>query len=646
MANRINAVDIPQVFDAATFDEIRAQLIDWLSNQDEFKDYNFAGSRLSVLIDLLAYNTLYIQQFSNSSLYESFIRTANLRSSVVQHAQDMGYLPSVKGASATTVRQTATWSPVENSPISITIPKGTKYTASIEDVDFYDYVTWEDVEVIRGIDNQYITPLNLIQGSIIRQERTYEKDGVFLINDSNIDRKYVRVFVNGAMWGDWTNKPIVQLGSASTIFYQRENVDGYTEIFFGEGEESIQGDGQLTSSYVGGLKPAVGAKVVIEYITTKGEAANGSRNFEYVDTIPNVVVSTVEDNPEQEADYTGSAGGGEAEDIERIRELAPVMRETQRRAVTSADYEAFVSYQFGNIIQAIQCYTDMEKPGYAFISIKPKDGLYLTTVQKEDIQNHLTQYNLAPITPVVHSPNYLYVTKDVKVTYSINDLSNTEEWLQGQVLNSIDRYYIEEVEIFNAGFYTSKMNAKVDATDVAVLGTTTDIGLVREVENFYTSPMAGVNFLNVVNQGSVYSSNINFESDVEDDYEVHYVATLADGAMDLEGNIDINTGHMLIGPFAENDISIPVYTGTDFDKQIIDGRDLYYNVGTVDYVTGKINFNLDVLAVDPDKFTATYIELHSQPTEDNIFTADGSLIVFENDLRPQYTNIKMEAIAQ
>lgn len=622
--------NIPDIFKGATFDEIKSDLIDWLGNQDEFKDYDFTGSRLNVLTDLLAYCTLYIQQFSNSALFESFIRTAVLRSSVVQHAQDMGYMPDSRTASSTTLLLKAT-NPLN--PTSIRIPRGTKFVGTVERTDNYPFVTLDDVTIIRGQNNTYESLVNVYQGRIVRTELKFDGISQILIRDPNIDRSKVRVWVDGSPWVDWTNNSMVDISGASNVFYMRETVDQTTEIFFGEGEASTEiAGGALVANYIGGLKPNIGSTIVIEYLSTRGEPANGSRDFAYTDTLQNIVITDLIENPTDDADYVGTQGGGDPEDIERIRELAPVMRESQRRCVTATDYESFVSHKFGSVVQAVQCFTDSEKRGYAFIAIKPKQGLRLTTVQKEDIENYLSQYNLAPITPAVIDPNYMYIKSKIKVTYNLSELYNSEEWLRGQIIDSIDRYYTDEVEIFNKNFSKSKMLTRVDSSDDSIIGSSAEISLVREADNFFKTPMAGISFQNAISKGSVNSSTINFTKN-NVTYEVNYVSTS-------------QTGKILIGPFADGDIPASEYSGNDFTKTTVGGRNKYYEVGTVDYALNVINFDLGILPVPAESFAGAYIEIEALPVDDTIFAKDGTLIVFENDLRQQYTAITLEAISQ
>lgn len=283
---------IPDAFTGATFDEIKNQLINWLSGQKEFQDFDFAGSRLNVLLDLLAYNTLYIQQFGNTALYESFIGTANLRSSVVQAAQQNGYLPSSKSAATASIMLEVThMNP--SSTLRVVIPRGTKFLAysKSDKANPYNFVVTENVVAIRDNDQKYWPIVNLAQGRIIRTQLSYDPKKPIVIRDQSIDRKLVKLWVDGAEWTNWTDKSMVHASSISTIYYMRETVDGNTEFFFGEGvaEASVAG-GVLESNFIGGLKPTKGAQVVIEYIRTDGEAANGATEFTYADTLQYIVL--------------------------------------------------------------------------------------------------------------------------------------------------------------------------------------------------------------------------------------------------------------------------------------------------------------------------------------------------------------------
>lgn len=644
---------IPEIFVGGTFAEIKQNLIEWLNGQNEFLDYDFEGSRLNVLCDLLAYNTLYIQQFGNAAVYESFMRTANLRSSVVQAAQDNGYLPTSKSSAQTEIMLTCTDALNRN---YITIPRGTRFLAYAKDtsVNPYNFVSTEDVIAIRDKNNQYFPRLKLAQGRIVRTEIIYDKLTPIIIYDKNIDRNQVKLYVDGAEWINWTRKSMVHAGSTSTIYYMRETIDGNTEFYFGEGEISVNAsEGALTANYIGGLKPTQNSTIVIEYISTNGADANGAVGFSYADTLTNITIININENPNGDPDFVGADGGGDPEDIERIRELGTIKRETQQRCVTATDYDTFVSERFGSIIQAVQTFTDSTKPGYAFIAAKPKSGLYLTTVQREDIKNYLKDYNLAPITPSIISPNYLFIKTNLKVTYALNKLQESEQWLEGQIIDKIDRYYTEDVEIFNSSFAKSKMLTYVDDADHSVIGSSATIQMVREVQNFYKTPEAGIKYNNQIKDRSMESNTFSFNSGrkvvnpdtgLEEDvlYDVRIVSTDRDSK---------GIGKVIIGPFASGDVTenenIQPYTGNDFNKLAnSDGRDKYYVIGEINYPADMIYWNIAKINLTSEKFEVQTIELYSDPTDDVIFTRDGSLIVFENDLRPQYLTIDLEPISQ
>ena len=630
-----NKTSLPTVFDGATFEEIKENIIEYFSTQDEFKDYNFKASRLNVLMDQLAYTVLYIQQFSNATLYESFINTADIRSSIVQAAQDMGYYPNGKSASIVDIIMTYKH---DLNPLSSRIPRGTKFLANTEgtSADPHQFVVINDVDSRKGSDGLYVAPLSLVQGRIVRTELRF-KDNSILIKDSNIDRNYIKVFVDDKEWTNWTNKSIVGIQGTSSVFYTRETIDEHTEIYFGEGESSYSSEGGLLeSNYIGGLKPIQQSRIVIEYISTKGESANYSTGFVYADTLQHIEVDEILENYDTNKDYVGSIGGGDKESKERIREMGPIKRESQRRCVTSSDYEAFISERFGSIVQAIHCFTMQDKPGYAFIAIKPKSGLTLSTVQKEDIQNYLKDFNLAPITPSVMSPQYLFIRQIIKVDYAVNKLSESEQWLENKIIESIDQYYQNEVELFNKSFHKSRMLSYIDSSNESILGSSAEIEIVREIKNFYQTPMSGVKFNNNLQDQSIKSSDIEF---IRNDNSVYKVSFKSTSSIDGVGSI-------VIGPFMAGDTSGDVYTESDFDKTISDGRDVYYKVGQVDYILDKIDWSLGSLNIPSNRFNTPDIELIAKPTQDNIYTRDGSLIVFENDLRPNYLKIKLEAVYQ
>lgn len=630
-----NKTSLPTVFDGATFEEIKENIIEYFSTQDEFKDYNFKASRLNVLMDQLAYTVLYIQQFSNATLYESFINTADIRSSIVQAAQDMGYYPNGKSASIVDIIMTYKH---DLNPLSSRIPRGTKFLANTEgtSADPHQFVVINDVDSRKGSDGLYVAPLSLVQGRIVRTELRF-KDNSILIKDSNIDRNYIKVFVDDKEWTNWTNKSIVGIQGTSSVFYTRETIDEHTEIYFGEGESSYSSEGGLLeSNYIGGLKPIQQSRIVIEYISTKGESANYSTGFVYADTLQHIEVDEILENYDANKDYVGSIGGGDKESKERIREMGPIKRESQRRCVTSSDYEAFISERFGSIVQAIHCFTIQDKPGYAFIAIKPKSGLTLSTVQKEDIQNYLKDFNLAPITPSVMSPQYLFIRQIIKVDYAVNKLSESEQWLENKIIESIDQYYQNEVELFNKSFHKSRMLSYIDSSNESILGSSAEIEIVREIKNFYQTPMSGVKFNNNIQDQSIKSSDIEF---IRNDNSVYKVSFKSTSSIDGVGSI-------VIGPFMAGDTSGDVYTESDFDKTISDGRDVYYKVGQVDYILDKIDWSLGSLNIPSNRFNTPDIELIAKPTQDNIYTRDGSLIVFENDLRPNYLKIKLEAVYQ
>lgn len=609
---------------SASFEEIKQDLIDYLQKQTEFADYDFAGSRLSQLLNILTYAVIYIQQYSNAAKAETNINTALKRSSIVQLAQDMGYIPPALSASTAPIRIVGVHT---LNPSSVTIPAGTRFTGSIEDTISYDFVTWDDIQMLRNSDNTYTSKFSLVQGVLSAYETTYKDGRKIIIKDTDIDRDYLRVYVDSAEWTNWSDKSIVNTTGGSTVFYMRETVDGSTEIYFGEGSESA--DATTDYNYIGGLKPADGQTIRVEFLKTSGKDANGCTNIAFADSIDNFKITSITENPDDDANYVGSSGGGDRENIERIRIRAPLYRETQRRCVTKSDYESFVTMKFGSLVQAIQCYGDSDRPGYAFIAIKPTDGLSLTTTQKDDIESYLSEFNIVTITPKVVDPDYLYIKHNITLDYKPNLLSEGTDYLKSQVVSRISDYYNTEVEVFDSSFSVSKMLTYIDAAHASIVGSQCDITLVRELTSYYQTPMAGVSFMNPVDTRSVVSSDIAY---TPGSYTVNIKST--------------DSGYLVIGPFSPGDITgVTAYAETDFDNTTNGSQTLYYNIGTINYITGRMDYDFGALNSNDTDFNELKILINATPTRTSIFVDSGSLIVYEYDLRPEYTVFDLEAIS-
>lgn len=613
---------------SASFDDIKTDLIGFLKDQTEFKDYDFAGSRLNVTTDLLSYNTLYMQQYSNSAIYEGFMRTASKRSSVVQHAQDMGYNPSSIRGSSLEIRLTGIHA---LNPSVVVVPYGTRFTASVQGVNAYDFINWDSVQMLRNTDNSYSGQFTLVQGVIGQYEIRYKTNQSIIIRDKDLDRDYIRVYVDEAEWTNWTDKSIVNTTGGSTVFYVRETVDGSTEVYFGVGSATdlVESGGVYNPGYIGGLRPVDSQKVRIEFLKTSGSESNGAKNVAFADSIENFEIQTLIENPDENTDFTGAAGGGEPEATDRIRELAPIFREAQRRCVTRLDYETFVSQKFGNFVQAIQCFGDSDRPGYAFIAIKPQDGLSLTITQKTDIENYLKEFNIVTITPKVVDPAYLYVNHKVKVNYRTGSLPEGADFLKSTIVDAISSYYDTEVEIFNSSFHVSKMLKYIDESHVSILGSRTDIELIRELISFNKTPMAGVSFMNPLIPGTLYSSRVEY---LPQHYDVF-----------VKSNVD---GLLFVGPFEPGDITVGTpYTGTDITREPVGTRVDYFEVGTVDWNAGRFDYDFGKLGTNAGDFDAVRMDYFAEPTRTNIYVDDGSLVVYEYDLRPLYTSFTLEAIS-
>lgn len=609
-------------FSALTFQQVKQRILDHFRNSSAFKDYDFVGSRLNTLVDGLAYAALYQGVYANAALFESFLQSARTRGAVVMAAQNLGYIPaSMRGASIN-LNLIMKYTQPGTKPLSVKIPFGFKFFGTMGDAK-YEFVTFKENILTRNSAGTYTGNVSIVQGKIVRQQYTWANDLRIFIRDQTIDRRYIRVIVNGVEYSKASNA--ARTSSTEPVYYFRETLDGWTELYFGAGElEKIDGQPDL-EQYVGGMKPSIGQPIIIEYLSVKGVEANGITTFKSVDSVPNFDVTI-----ELDADQI-SSGGGDKEDMERIRIVAPKVYEAQGRCVTAQDYEAFVLREFGSIVDAIRCWGENSKPGYAFIAIKPVGALSMNKAQKDVIEEYLKTYNVVTISPKVVTPDYLFVEHSVDVDYKITELDVSEDELYNSIMTSIQQYYNDNITAFSSSFHVSKLLRYIDNTNSAILGSACDIRMVKEQEDNYLTPAAGIDFLNSIQHRGVVSSEIEFIQSTTDKYNVYIKGT--------------DSGKLVVGPFKSTaGIAIAPYTASDFDRTGVSPNDIFYEIGTVNYTTGNMYYNLAALGLQRSKFGVSVVRVYAKPTETDIYTKNGSLIVYEPLLRPNYIALTIKPI--
>ena len=445
------------------FDDIKANLKTYMKNQTEFTDYDFDGSGLSHLIDLLAYNTHYLAMNANMAVNESFLDTATLRSSVVSHAKTLGYTP--RSARAPVAYLDITLNAPNRS--SATISKGTKFTTQV-DGSSYGFIVNEDVTTIPSNGILRFSNIPVYEGTLVTTKYTVDYANAekrYLIDDTRADTTTLKVSVQNSA-SDVTTETyelatdITQVTAASRSYFLQEVEDGKFEIYFGDD--------------VVGKKLSDGNIVILEYIVTNKTEANGASQFSStsIDGISAVTVATL----------VAAQGGAEPETTESIRYNAPLDFASQGRAVTTEDYKLLVPQVYADT-RSVQVWggEDNDPPiyGQVYIAIKTNSGISLTQAQKDTIARSLDRYNVASVRPTFVDPNITKLRLGVNFKYDSKSTTKTTGDLEALVRTTITNYNTSDLDKFDVVFRHSKLTRLIDATDPSILSNITTVRMVN-----------------------------------------------------------------------------------------------------------------------------------------------------------------------
>jgi hypothetical protein len=454
MATNLNVTELD-------FDQIKKNLKNYLKTQSSFNSYDFEGSGLSSLLDVLAYNTHYNAMTAHFALNEAFLDSAQIRGNIVTRAKLLGYIPRSVLAPRATITITVDVSAESGViPSTLTLPRGAKLTTLVDGRNYRYVVLNEQSAVISGDGNTF-TFDNVIIVEGTRKKLLYRVDNdienqKYQISDDDADTSTLRVLIQAneqsTSYDNYTQfESLLNVDSSSRVFYLQENSNEYFEVYFGDG--------------VTGKKPLNNNIVTLDYIFTNGEDSNGANLFSMVDNIggySNVTINTL----------AKSQGGTEKETNESIRFNAPLTFTSQNRAVTSDDYRAIIKKEFTNI-NSISTWggEDNNPPDYGavYISIKPLVNEILTQNEKTEIMNTILKgKSVVSITPVIVDPNFTYLELDVSFKYNPNLTDRSPVELTAVVRDTVSDYNFNELNKFDGVFRHSQLLKAIDNADPSI----------------------------------------------------------------------------------------------------------------------------------------------------------------------------------
>jgi len=534
------------------FDGIKSNLKTFLSQQNEFTDYDFEGSGMSTLLDVLAYNTHYLGYNANMLANEMYLDSADLRSSVVSLAKQVGYTPTSCTSSTATINVL-----VNNaSGASLTMSRGTKFTTTV-DGQSYSFVNNADVSITPVSGVYQFSNLSVYEGSYLNYKytaNTSDIDQRFIIPNDSVDTTTLTVKVQESSSDATTNTytlatGITGLDSTSKVYFLQEVEGGRFEVYFGDG--------------VTGKAIEDGNIVILDYINGNRDAPNGATTFSLSGTIGGFSSATI-------TTVSNASGGTGLESITSIKYNAPRDYSAQDRAVTTEDYKTLVKSLYANA-QAVQVYggEDAATPDYGkvYISIKAKSGSNLTTATKESLVQSLKSYAVASVTPVIIDPETTFITLVVNFRYNSGITTKDVSTLQTNVLTKIASYNNDTLEDFAGMFRYSKLIEAVNDADTSILSNITTVKMYK-----YFTP--------TLNSGLKYTLSYNNAL-----YNPHSGHNSSGGGVISSSGFKVNNDSSLNEHFLDDDGAgnLRLYYLSGTARVYTDAT-----YGTVDYATGEV----------------------------------------------------------
>jgi len=588
------------------FATLKSSLKTYMSAQNIFKDYNFDGSAMDALLDVLAYNTYKNAFYLNMVGAEGFLDSAQMKGSIFSHAKELNYLPrSARSSSANvTINFTAT-----SASQPYVIRKGETFSTIINQTSYVFSVA--DDQILTSANNTYTSTFNIYEGSYVTDNYIVLDSDIsqtFIISNVDVDTDSISVLVyehgstTPSVYARATS--LLGLNSQSKVYFIQANSTGKYEIIFGDD--------------VIGKRPLPGSTVIIDYRVTAGLAGNGGKNF-IINFDPtgsgeltsSVATTTNKYSPEAAGQY--SANGDDAESIESVRYYAPRHFQTQERAITTNDYETILKMQYPEI-GAISVYggEDATPPRYGkvFIAIDIKNVDGLPTSKKNEYYNFLKSRMPLSIDPIFIQPEMTYVQVNSRVKYNVNETTRTSNNIKAGISLAISEFASKYLNNFKAALYYSKLTSAIDAVDNSIVSNQTKLYVYKKLSLSTDIPQNLVIDFNMPLKKTYYVLNtlISNKSVTQDDVEM---------AHSLHSSLFIYNGS--ICELEDNGAGV---------VRIIRKTDhvVVKNIGTINYETGRVLLN----NFSVDSYDGNYFNLYITPRESDVVIKKNEILYIES----------------
>ena len=506
MADRLRVTELD-------FDTIKLNLKTFLNQQSQFSDYDFEGSGLNVLLDILAYNTHYNAYYLNMVANESFLDTALLRDSVVSHAKALGYVPhSMKAPIATIDFLVSSTSTTDG---TLTIPAGYSFLSNQIDSKVYNFVVLDDITVTKANSSYYFENLDISEGQLINYSFNHNQSTnpkqVFTLPDNNIDTTTIKVGVSPtsstteiAVYNLVTD--ILDITNDSQVYYLQETKNGQYQIYFG-------------NNVIGKSLPD-GAVVSVTYLVTNGVSANKANNFVGALTLTDSLNQTLTNFTV--TPVSAASGGAERESVDNIKFGSAAQFATQNRLITTKDYESYLRKNYPAVDSISVWGGEEETPkayGKVYIALKPKQDYYISEIEKQRIIDEIiSPKSVVSVDTVIRDPEYLYLLVANYVEYDKKKTTQNAESLKNSIRNAILLYNENNLNQFGSTFVLSKLQDNIDSVDLnAIRGSETVLRLQKRFEpNLLTAASYTINFNAELHRGTITNRMTSTQFDVYD----------------------------------------------------------------------------------------------------------------------------------